>query len=91
MHYTFARAWNSQRTDPSVGVSDLGDLWTLIKGDERLVAHLWTHPDGWELQLTRGPQVLRVHVVNHPHQVTRYANRWRLNASSNGWRTPLPT
>ena len=77
--------------DPAVGVSDLGDLWALTKNGEWLRARLWTHPDGWELRLYRGERELRRHVLDEHDRVTRYATRWRLNAESQGWRTPEPT
>jgi hypothetical protein len=82
---------STRRYDPQVGVSDLGDLWSLTKNGEWLRARLWTHPDGWELRLYRGESELRRHVLDEHDRVMRYATRWRLNAESQGWKTPEPT
>lgn len=45
--------------DPIHGPKEMGTMWTMTKGAQRLRCVLWTHPLGWELRVASGGQMAR--------------------------------
>ena len=67
------------------GVQDMGNVWTLRKGEKRLVCTLHTHRLGWELRLWYGRELVRSQVCTTQDDVVSTAEKWKATALTDAW------
>ena len=63
---------------------ELGDAWTLRKGERVARCVLVTHPLGWELRLMT-PDLLRSQVCRSSEEILGTQEEWRAAMLSKGW------
>jgi len=73
------------RYNPVHGVQNMGNVWTLTKGEKRLVCTLHTHRMGWELRVWYGPELVRSQVCKTHDEVLSTPERWKATALTDGW------
>jgi hypothetical protein len=68
-------------TDPI----ELGDAWTLRKGEKVARCTLVTHPLGWELRLMT-TDLWRSQVCRSPEEILNTHEQWKAAIREKGWR-----
>ena len=73
------------RYNPVHGVQNMGNFWTLTKGEKRLVCALHTHRMGWELRVWYGSELVRSQVCETQDDVLSTAETWKATALTDAW------
>lgn len=67
------------------GPVELGDAWTLYKGQRLARCALYSHPLGWELRLTVG-ELVRSQVCRSQDEILDRQDEWKATMMERGWR-----
>jgi hypothetical protein len=65
--------------------ADLGDAWTLRKGDKVARCVLWSHLFGWKLKLTIADEFIRTQVCRSSEEILNTHEAWKAAMLEKGW------
>ena len=65
---------------------EMGEAWSLRKGNRVASCHLWTHPKGGEVRLTVDGEWHRGEALTDKMALIDVALEWRKQFEAKGWR-----